>query len=194
LQVAAVAGLSALELEKDPARPLKTLPIKGIDAEPDTNRRKLNEMQSLLQNGASTYVVDNGGNVTIGRMITTNLTNDLGSPTKAFKNINVPFTGSFLRQDIKSLVGTRFPRHKLANNGTAFGSGQPVVTPNIFKAEMVARFGLWEELALVEDSAQFIQDIVVERDPVNQDKLNAILPPNFVNQFMIADIDIEFLS
>ena len=194
LTVSAVAGVSALELEIDPARPLKTLPVVGVDAEPATNRRKLNEQQSLLLNGASTYNVDAGGTVTIGRMVTTNLTNSGGSPTQAYKSINTPFTASYLRQDIKGLVAQKFPRHKLADNGNSFGSGQPVVTPNIFKSEMVARFGLWQELALVENASQFASDIVVERDGSNSNKLNAVLPPDFVNQFQIADIDIEFIA
>jgi len=195
LTVSALAGVCALELEIDPARPLKTLPLVGVDAEPATNRRNLNERQSLLLNGASIYDVE-AGTVKIGRLITTNLTNEVGSPTDAYKQANVEFIASYLRQDIKGIVAQRFPRHKLANNGTRFGAGQPIVTPNIFKGEMVARFGLWEEQGLVEDASQFVKDIIVEREDqnVNPNKLNAILPPNFVNAFLIADIDIEFLS
>jgi len=189
---AQVAAICALELEIDPARPLQTLEIKGAFADTATNRRNFNEANSLLSNGASTRKVDPAGTVRIERMVTTSLTNSGGSPSTAYQDLNTVFTASYLRQDLKAAVAQQFPRHKLAEDGTTFGVNQKIVTPKSFKAFCVARFGLWQELGLVQDIEGFKEGLTATIDAVNKAKLNVVMPPQFVGQFRIADIALEF--
>ena len=52
-------------------------------------------------------------------------------------------------------ITTKYPRHKLANDGTRFGPGQAIVTPGIIKAELVAQYRHDEWNGLVEDTRNF---------------------------------------
>lgn len=194
LDIAGVVGQAANALNIDPARPLKTLVVNGSIGDEDSFLRNFAEEQSLLVNGASIRRVAANGDVSIGRMVTTYRLNDVGSPDTSFQSINTVFIASFLRQSIIGRVGQKFGRHKLAQNGTRFGAGQPVVTPNIFIAEMVALFGDWEEAGLVEDATQFKAEITAIINLSNPNKLDVVMGPNFINQFHIADITLEFLQ
>lgn len=194
LDIAGVVGQAANSLNIDPARPLKTLQVNGSSGDKDSDQRNFNEEQSLLINGASIRRVAANGDVTIGRVITTYLRNSGGSPDTSFQSINTVYTSSFLRQSIIGRTRQVFGRHKLAKDGTRFGAGQPVVTPRIFIAEMVSLFGEWELAGLVEDAAQFADEITAVINPTNPNKLDVVLPPNLINQFIIADIELEFLN
>jgi phage tail sheath gpL-like len=91
------------------------------------------------------------------------------------------------------MIALRFPRHKLANDGTAFARGQNVVTPGTLRAEIVARFKQWEEVGLVEGVDQFKRDIIVVRSQSDPNRVDALLPPDLVNQFRVLAAQIEFL-
>ena len=41
---------------------------------------------------------------------------------------------------LKAETTQKFPRAKLADGGTRFGPGQPVVTPSIYEVEIVAQY------------------------------------------------------
>ena len=64
-------------------------------------------------------------------------------------------TISYLRADLRQTFQRKFPRFKLADNGTRFDPGQPVMTPNVARNETIARFRAWESRALVEDADAF---------------------------------------
>ena len=88
---------------------------------------------------------------------------------------------------------TKFPRHKLADDGTRFGAGQAVLTPKTAKAEALAKFSEWEERGLVENAEQFRNDIIVERNRQNPNRLDFMLPPDLINQLMVTAAQIGFI-
>ena len=45
------------------------------------------------------------------------------------------------------MVTSKYGRHKLANDGTRFGSGQAIVTPNVIRGELSAAYYALERLA-----------------------------------------------
>ena len=67
------------------------------------------------------------------------------------------------------------------------------MTPSIGKAEAIAKFRAWELQGLVENIDQFKNDLVVERDPNNPNRLNFLLPPDLINQFIVGGTTIQFL-
>ena len=98
-----------------------------------------------------------------------------------------------LNKTARNRILARYPRHKLANDGTRFGAGQNVLTPMIGRAEALTWFREMEELGLVENFEQFKRDLVVERDASNPNRLNWLLPPDLVNQFIVGATKIAFL-
>src|SRR3546814_16230396 len=88
----------------------------------------------LLFDGISTFRVDAGGVVVIERTITTYKTNTFGAADPSYLDVETLKTLTFLRFDLRNLIALRFPRHKLANDGTAFARGQAVVTPKVIRS------------------------------------------------------------
>jgi phage tail sheath gpL-like len=142
---AAMAAQIGLAAQNDPARPFQTLALVGIYAPKEADRFTLEERNTLLFNGIATSFVDAGGNVLLETIITTYKKNAFNSPDISYLYLNTLLTLSYLRFDLKARITSRFPRHKLANDGGRYAPGQAVVTPNSVKAEVISKFREWEE-------------------------------------------------
>ena len=189
---AAVAQI-AQAAQNDPARPFQTLPLIGIYAPKEADRFTLEERNTLLFNGIATFFVDAGGNVLLETIITTYKKNAFNSPDISYLYLNTLLTLSYLRFDLKARITSRFPRHKLANDGGRYAPGQAVVTPNSVKAEVISKFREWEEKALVENFSQFKNDLIVERNVDNPNRLDILMSPDVVNQLIVVGCKIQFI-
>jgi phage tail sheath gpL-like len=190
---AAVAGNVARFGQADPARPFKTLELVGFFGPLLADRFTLAERDILLKNGIATVVVDDLGVTRCERVITTSRLNASGVADPAFLDVNTLLTLSYLRFDFRTRFASTFPRHKLADDGTRYGPGQPVVTPKIARAHALTVFRGWEQLGLVEGAEQFQRDLVVERSPTDRNRLEILLPPDLVNQLQVAGVSLQFL-
>lgn len=178
--------------EPDPARPRQTLPLPGL-LPPATPDRLTREERNLhLFDGISTTVADAGGQVLIERLITTYKTSSFGVPDISYLNIETLRTIAYLRFSVRARIGLRYPRHKLASDGTRFGAGQPVVTLKDIRNELVALFADWEEAGLAEGIEQFKRDLIVQRNGSDSDRLDAVIPPDVVNQFRVFAAQLQF--
>lgn len=192
-EVAAILGaVCAYHLQIDPARPVQTLPLVGLLAPALADRFTMEERNILLYNGISTFRVGSDGIVYIERVITAYRTNAFGANDPSYLDIETMKTLAYLRYDTRTFIALRYPRHKLADDGTALGRGQAVVTPKVIKAALIARFRLWEEAGLVEGFDQFKEDLIVERDATDVNRLNALIPPDIINQFRVFAGKVQF--
>lgn len=189
---AAVAAVAAYYGNIDPARPFQTLPLLGVLAPAEDDRFTLQERNLLLYDGVSTTRVASGGVVQLERLVTTYQTNAAGAADTSYLDVTTMLTLLYLRFTFRTRILTRYPRHKLANDGTRFGAGQAVITPKLGKAEAVAWFREMEEIGLVENFDQFKQDLVVERNGSNPNRLDFLLPPDLINQFIVGAAQIQF--
>ena len=188
-----VAGIVAFYGQADPARPFKTLELPGIVGPALADRFTLLERDLLLKNGIATAVVDDAGVTRAERLITTWQVNATGAADVSFLDVTTLLTLSYLRFDFRTRFQTTFPRHKLADDGTRYGAGQPVVTPKTAKAFAATVFRGWEGLGLVEGFDQFLADLVVERNAQDRNRLDIVLPPDLVNQLQVAGVSLQFL-
>lgn len=190
---ASVAGTVAYYGNIDPARQFKTLPLNGILPPADTDRFTLQERNLHLYDGISTFYVDAGGVVRLERVITTYKQNAAGADDPSYLDAMTPMLLSFLRYDFRNYIMRKYPRSKLANDGTRYGPGQAIITPKLGKAEAINKFRQWEELGYVENAAQFKRDLICERNPTDPNRLDWLLPPDLVNNFMVGGVKIAFL-
>jgi len=190
---AAYGAIAAFQLPIDPARPIHTLSLKGVLPPQPTDRFTQQEQNILLHHGVATWMVSSDGEVQIQREITTFQKNAWGQPDAAWLDVQTPATLAFLRKDIRFLIETRFPRHKLASDGTRVLAGQPIVTPTLIKDELIARAGLWEGMGLVEGIEQFKREVVVERNQGDANRVDAVIPTNIVNQFRVFAGQLQFI-
>lgn len=184
---AALGGVAAFNLNNDPARPLHTLPLQGLLPPPISNRFTRSERDILLYDGIATWVVDGGGNVLIERCITTYQSNALGIIDPTYLDIQTLATLGELRDQWKIRMSSRFiiPRFKLADNGFPVQPGSFVATPNTVTQETVALLTELRNAGLIENLQEFIDNLVVERDAADRNRVNVLLPPDLINQFRI---------
>ncbi|MBP2314902.1 phage tail sheath subtilisin-like domain-containing protein [Azospirillum soli] len=189
---AALAAQAAKSLRIDPARPLQTLPLVGVLAAPMSSRFTLAERQILLFDGIATHMTGTDGIVRIERAITTYQTNAFGQLDPSYLDVETLFTLATILRRMRNAITTKFPRHKLASDGTRFGDGQAIVTPKIIKAELIAEYSAMEQLGLVENMPAFKAALVVERDPTDPNRINVLYPPDLVNQLRVFAVLAQF--
>lgn len=191
-KAAETAALVAFYASIDPARPLQTLAYSYCLPPALSARFTRQERNLLLFDGVATTYVDDGGVMRTERLVSTYKTNALGSPDTAYLDVETIYTLMLIRHDWRDYLRRKYPRHKLAADGTRYGPGQAVVTPNLIKAEAVAKFREWEELALVENIDQFKADLIAERNGSDPNRLDVLLPPDLVNGLRIVANKIAF--
>jgi len=188
---AAFAGACARSLKIDAARPLQTLPLLGVKPTPRVDAFTATEQDSLLFDGvACGYVA--GGKLRITRAITTYQKDAFDNPDASYLDLNTLATLQYVLRFLKSRIESRYPRHKLVNDGTNFGAGQAVVSPSTIRAELVAGYLELEKLALVEDVDAFVENLIVERDDGDPNRVNVLYPPDLANQLRIVATLVQF--
>lgn len=191
---AALAGATAAYyLAIDPARPLQTLVLPQRLPAAQDKRFSRAERNNILSYGGATTLVDAGGNVVIERAVTHYKTNAGGTVDPSYRDIETMYTLSYLRYSVRARIAQKFPRFKLAGDGTQFPPGQAVVTPKIIRAELIALFRDWQDVGLVEDPDQFKGDLLVIRNSSDPNRVDVILPPNIMNQFRVFAAQIQFI-
>lgn len=181
---AAYGGANSVCLQVDVARPTQTTPLTGILAPRAGKRFLLTERQSLLNYGIATSYVA-AGILRVERAITTYQKNSWGQSDPSYLDSETLHTLSEITRRLRNRITQKYPRHKLANDGTRFGAGQAIVTPSVIRGELLAEYADMEELGLVENRALFAKYLIVERDSTNPNRLNVLLPPDLVNQLRI---------
>jgi phage tail sheath gpL-like len=129
----------------------------------------------------------------IERLVTTYQTNPLSIPDPSYLDVETMRTLAYLRYSVRARIALKFPRHKLADDGTLFDPGQAVVTPSSIRSELISLFRDWERAGLVEDFEQFKDELIVERDANDQNRVNMRMGPNLINQFRVFAGQIQFL-
>ena len=80
------------------------------------------------------------------------------------------------------MITQKYPRHKLAGDGTNYGPGQAIITPKIIRGELLALYQEMELKGWVEDYSGYDKQLIVERDISDRNRLNWRDTPNLVNQ------------
>ena len=190
-EIAAIVG-AVDAFETDPARPRQTLPLTGVMAPSSEDLYIQSERDLHLHDGISTFIVDQGGNVIIERLITTYQTNSFGLPDVSYLDITTPRTLAFLRFSVRARIGQKYGRHKLAADGTNYAPGQAIVTPRVIRGELISLFTEWERAGLTEGIEQFKTDLLVQRSDTDPSRIDAVIPPNVVNQFRVFAAAVQF--
>jgi phage tail sheath gpL-like len=189
---AAVTG-AVDAFEPDPARPRQTLPLTGCLAPANSARPTREERNTMLGEGIATYTVDAGGIVRIERLVTTYQESPAGDPDVSYLDIETVRTLAYMRATVRIRISSQFPRHKLADDGTAYAPGQAIVTPMEIRAELLHLARQWEAAGLLENFEQFRTDLVVERNATDRNRVDALIPPDLVNQFRVFAAGVQFI-
>ena len=192
---AALGAQAAFNLNVDPARPLTGLALKGVLPPPISNRFTRAERDILLYDGIATYTVSTGGDVQIERCITTYQTNTLGISDASYLDVQTLATLGEIRYQFKTRMSNRFiaPRFKLADDSFPVQPGTKIATPATVKQECISLFTLLRDVGLIENLQDFIDNLVVERNVSDVNRVDVLLPPDLINQFRILAGNIQFI-
>ena len=80
---------------------------------------------------------------------------------------------------------SKFGRMKLAADGTRFAPGQPIVTPNIIKADQIAEYQTLVFNGYAQDAEAFAKNIIVEQNASNPNRVDVLWPGTLINQLRI---------
>lgn len=182
---------NAVFLRIDPARPTQTGELTGALPAPTGKRFRITEQQSLLSHGIATAYTESGI-LRIQRDITTYKKNAYGVPDNSYLDSETLHTSAYVLRRLKTVITSKYGRHKLANDGTRFGPGQAIVTPNVIKAELSATYRQMEREGVVENFELFQQYLIVERNANDPNRLDVLFPPDYVNQLRVFAVLNQF--
>ncbi|MBS9212944.1 phage tail sheath subtilisin-like domain-containing protein [Escherichia coli] len=182
---------AAVFIRNDPARSTQTGELVGMLPAPKGKRFTMTEQQTLLSHGVATAYVESGV-LRIQRDVTTYRKNAYGVADNSYLDSETLHTSAYVLRKLKSVITSKYGRHKLASDGTRFGPGQAVVTPAVIKGELLATYRQLERAWIVENYELFKQYLVVERDASDPNRLNTLFPPDYVNQLRVFAVVNQF--
>lgn len=169
-KIAAAYG-AVLASEEDPARPLNTLVLTGIDAPEVADRLTRTEQEVLLHNGVTPLEAGpDGTSVQIVRAITTYTVDPQGVQDVSLLDITTIRTLDYVRKAVRTRIALRFPREKLSSR-----------TPAKVRSEILDVLAQLEALEIVEEVEANKPGVLVERDAQDVNRLDAKIPTDIVN-------------
>jgi phage tail sheath gpL-like len=168
-QVAA-AYAAVIASEEDPARPLNTLVLKGIQVPAITQRLGRTEQETALANGVTPLEVAAGDVIQIVRAVTTYTKSAAGATDVSLLDLTTMRTLYYVRNACRERIRLRFPRSKLSKK-----------TPDAVRGELLDVLMKLEELEIVEEVEANADGLVVERSSQDVNRLNSSIPTDVVN-------------
>lgn len=189
---AAYTAQAALALLNDPARPLQTLPLLGCVPAPKGQRFSKTERNNLSGYGVATQTPDSAGQPCVERETLRYQKNVYGQGDTAFALATTLATLAYILRFLRQRITSKYPRHKLANDGIRVGPGQAIVTPKTIKAELIAAYAELEYAGVAENINAFKDALVVERSRTNADRVDILYPPDLVNALRVFAVLAQF--
>lgn len=166
----AAAYAAVLAFEEDPARPLNTLVLAGINVPPIAQRLGRNEQEVALKNGTTPLETGPGNTVQIVRAVSTYTLNAEGITDIALLDITTIRTLDYVRKAVRERISLRFPREKLSARTSAK-----------VRSEILDVLRKMEELEILEEVETNAEAVICERDLQDPNRLNARIPADVVN-------------
>ncbi|AOJ67507.1 MULTISPECIES: phage tail sheath C-terminal domain-containing protein [Burkholderia] len=166
----AAAYAAVIASETDPARPLNTLALTGLDVTPIPSQPGRTEQEKALHNGVTPFEIGPGNAVQIVRSITTYTKDAQGIDDPALLDITTIRTLDYVRKACQQRIALRFPREK-----------QSEKTPPKVRSELLDVLYKLEELEIIENVDANKDKLIVERDLQDVNQLNAAIPCDVVN-------------
>lgn len=188
--VAARVAREASLLSAHVSRPTQTGEISGVMAPLPHERLTLTERQTLLTSGIATHYHGKDGLVRIERSITTYQKNAWSSPDTSYLDSEPLHQLAYVMRHLRAGVTSEFGRHALRSDGIRVPEG--VATPSMIKGRLVADYAELESLAITERGDLFAENLIVEIDETNPNRVNVLYPPDLVNQLRIFAVLNQF--
>jgi phage tail sheath gpL-like len=190
---AQAAGRDAQRCDSsNPNRPRNGLTLPDCESPTKANVFDAAQRNLLLFDGVSTYKTDQSGRVSIERLITTYQVNGASQSDATYLAMETQRNLARLYQEVLTL-GSKYGDYLLAPDGSTAEPGSPVVTPALFRGEMIALNDSWGKRALTKDAKGFANDLIVEINPLDVERLDVQLAPRLVGGLVTLAVKISFM-
>jgi phage tail sheath gpL-like len=162
----------------------------NVGAPAIANQDSFQEQSSLLNDGMSTYIANNSGQVFVSRAITTFQQSAAGAPDDAFLSLNVPFQLMAYIRAVRAMVQTQFNQSILVADGTTIPAGSAMVTSQTIRFSIIALYAQQATQGLVQNPTQFAQQAAAQN--AGNGLVTALLPVQLSNQLINVAMDIKF--
>lgn len=166
----AAAYAAVVASEEDPARPLNTLELKGLDVTDLADRPTRTEQENALRNGLTPFEIGPGDKVQIVRAISTYTKNAEGVDDVALLDLTTIGTLDYASKAFRERVALRFPRDK-----------KTARAKDRVRSELLDVAFKLEELEILENVEANKDGFIVEDDAQDPNRLNARIPVDVVN-------------
>src|SRR5882672_129350 len=191
---AAYAANAALGFTDDPARPLQTLELGAGTLLPPLVQDRFLQTQrnNLVNSGLAVQGVDAAGNLMILVEQSQYQFNSFGQSDTAYGKLTVLATLQTLLDRMRTSITNKYPRVKLIPDGTRIGPGQAAVTPTDIKGELIAEYVNAEFDGLVSNLQAFSNNLLVQIDNNNPNKVQVLWAPQLAGQLRQFDVLAQF--
>lgn len=189
----AAAELAAIDAGMDSlAQPLRTQQLNCLLAPVAGSEFAFDARQQLLASGCTTYTVAVDGSCQVERLVTMNQLDALGNASAIYRDRMVLGVLFGIRYDWRTYIGTKYPNFCIADDGSVYAPGVPVITPTTIKNEFEGRARtIWQyEQGWIENADQFAGDIQLEKTAEGIDLIGV---PDLINQLHVMRTRFDFL-
>lgn len=177
LWAAAVAGVDARETVRDVNAGREGLVIEGLRPPAQEDEFSFDELNTLLENGISTFTADANGRVNIQKLVTTYTQDGDGFEDKSYHLVTTMRTLSRLRFDL-IVLRARYKGWKVAKDET-LGSIPNVMTAKKLRNALLGLYEKWRGRGIVQLIDEFAADLIVQVEENGTD-LVAFIPVRLV--------------
>jgi phage tail sheath gpL-like len=167
--LAAIYG-AVMASEEDPARPLNTLALTGLDIVDMSQRESRNEQENALHNGLTPIEVGPGNTVQIVRAVSTYTVNATGVADPSLLDITSIRTLDYVRKACRERILLRFPRDKLSTR-----------TPPKVESELYDVLMKLEDAEIIENVEANRSKLKAQKSGVDANRVDATIPADVVN-------------
>ena len=154
--------------ESDPARPLNTLTLPGLDITSQDKWPGRTEQENALSNGLTPFEVS-GSTVQIVRAVSTYVKNAMGVTDRSLMDITIIRSLDYVRLACRTRMTQRFPREKLTDTRLAR-----------IRSELLDVLYALEALEIVENVDALKDQLIVTRNLQDDTRADATIPASIV--------------
>ena len=184
-----LGAAAAISLRANPAVPLNGLQLNVL-APPVQSRFNISMRQTLLYSGMSTYRVDNGGNVTTERLVTTYQTNPQGAPDNSYLDVETLYTLMVGARTLRTALQSQYANKILVSDGSRIPPGSSMTTAQLISLSAIAQYNGLCQQGLFQNAALFAKQVAYQNAGNGLVKL--YLPMMVANQLRNVALLIAF--
>ena len=188
---AQVGAQVAASIRTNPAIPITGVALTVMPPT-DAGRFTLDQRNSLLHDGMSTFTVDDSGTVNIERLVTTYQENAEGVPDDSYLDIETLMTAMICLQDMRIYLASQFGGCILVADGTKIPAGAKATTAQLIGKACSARYNWQCSQFWAQNAATFAANIQAQNQGGGVVAL--LMPYDFANQLWVIAGNCQFVK